>query len=122
MRPPSAEEFEVSISEGEGLVQGELGQDLDETLSTVRHDITAVETDWEESKAQITRGTDQAVTAGNGREDFTSEDLAAAPERLHATQTSFTDGFNEDSVARSDWESNVAGTDARLKSDIRQKL
>ena len=42
---------------------------MDEILATVRHDITAVETNLEESKAKITSDTDQAVNALNGRID-----------------------------------------------------
>jgi len=50
---------------------------VDEILATIRHDITAVETNLEESKAKITSDTDQAVNALNGRIDFTNKDLAA---------------------------------------------
>ena len=46
---------------------------MDEILATVRHDITAVETNLEESKAKITSDTDQAVNALNGRIDFTNK-------------------------------------------------
>ena len=49
-------------------------------MATVRHDITAVETNLEESKAKITSDTDQAVNALNGRIDFTNKDLAATQE------------------------------------------
>jgi len=42
---------------------------VDEILATILHDITAVETNLEESKAKITSDTDQAVNALNGRID-----------------------------------------------------
>merc|ERR1712146_434741 len=94
---------------------------VDEILATIRHDITAVETNLEESKAKITSDTDQAVNALNGRIDFTNKDLAATQESLHTTQNSLSDCFNEVAVVRSDLERNVADTEARLKNDIRQK-
>ena len=50
-----------------------------------------------------------------------SEDLAATQESLHTTQNSLSDCFNEVAVVRSDLERNVADTEARLKSDVRQK-
>ena len=56
---------------------GRLFAQVDEILATVRHDITAVETNLEESKAKITSDTDQAVNALNGRIDFTNK--AASP-------------------------------------------
>merc|ERR1712118_610932 len=61
---------------------------VDEILATIRHDITAVETNLEESKAKIVSDTDQAVNALNGRIDFTNKDLAATQESLHTTQNS----------------------------------
>jgi len=88
---------------------------VDEILATIRHDITAVETNLEESKAKITSDTDQAVNALNGRIDFTNKDLAATQESLHTTQNSLSDCFNEVAVVRSDLERNVADTEARLK-------
>merc|ERR1712146_765649 len=94
---------------------------VDEILATIRHDITAVETNLEESKAKITTDTDQAVNALNGRIDFTNKDLAATQESLHTTQNSLSDCFNEVAVVRSDLERNIADTEARLKNDIRQK-
>merc|ERR1712054_645762 len=94
---------------------------VDEILATIRHDITAVETNLEESKAKIVSDTDQAVNALNGRIDFTNKDLAATQESLHTTQNSLSDCFNEVAVVRSDLERNVADTEARLKNDIRQK-
>merc|ERR1712196_233489 len=94
---------------------------VDEILATIRHDITAVETDLEESKAKIVSDTDQAVNALNGRIDFTNKDLAATQESLHTTQNSLSDCFNEVAVVRSDLERNIADTEARLKNDIRQK-
>merc|ERR1712227_987444 len=94
---------------------------VDEILATIRHDITAVETNLEESKAKITSDTDQAVNALNGRIDFTNKDLAATQESLHTTQNSLSDCFNEVAVVRSDLERNIADTEARLKNDIRQK-
>merc|ERR1712176_1530428 len=75
-----------------------------EILATIRHDITAVETNLEESKAKITSDTDQAVNALNGRIDFTNKDLAATQESLHTTQNSLSDCFNEVAVVRSDLE------------------
>ena len=54
-------------------------------------------------------------------EDFTNKDLAATQESLHTTQNSLSDCFNEVAVVRSDLERNVADTEARLKSDVRQK-
>ena len=51
----------------------EIFLEVDEILATVRHDITAVETNLEESKAKITSDTDQAVNALNGRIDFTNK-------------------------------------------------
>merc|ERR1712194_473899 len=89
--------------------------------ATIRHDITAVETNLEESKAKITSDTDQAINALNGRIDFTNKDLAATQESLHTTQNSLSDCFNEVAVVRSDLERNVADTEARLKNDIRRK-
>ncbi|CAE7517593.1 rihB, partial [Symbiodinium pilosum] len=88
---------------------------VDEILATIRHDITAVETNLEESKAKITSDTDQAVNALNGRidRDFTNKDLAATQESLHTTQNSLSDCFNEVAVVRSDLERNVA---AELRS------
>merc|ERR1712093_641403 len=94
---------------------------VDNVLATIRHDITAVETSLEESKAKIVSDTDQAVNALNGRIDFTNKDLAATQESLHTTQNSLSDCFNEVAVVRSDLERNVADTEARLKNDIRQK-
>merc|ERR1712167_290157 len=94
---------------------------VDEILATIRHDITAVETNLEESKAKITSDTDQAVNALNGRIDFTNKDLAATQESLHTTQNSLSDCFNEVAVVRSDLERNIADTEARLKNEIRQK-
>merc|ERR1712014_238398 len=87
---------------------------VDEILATIRHDITAVETNLEESKAKITSDTDQAVNALNGRIDFTNKDLAATQESLHTTQNSLSDCFNEVAVVRSDLERNVADTEARF--------
>merc|ERR1711977_542191 len=94
---------------------------VDEILATIRHDITAVETNLEESKAKIVSDTDQGVNALNGRIDFTNKDLAATQESLHTTQNSLSDCFNEVAVVRSDLERNIADTEARLKNDIRQK-
>merc|ERR1711975_123756 len=94
---------------------------VDEILATIRHDITAVETNLEESKAKIVSDTDQAVNALNGRIDFTNKDLAATQESLHTTQNTLSDCFNEVAVVRSDLERNIADTEARLKNDIRQK-
>merc|ERR1712227_698396 len=94
---------------------------VDEILATIRHDITAVETNLEESKAKIVSDTDQAVNALNGRIDFTNKDLAATQESLHTTQNSLSDCFNEVAVVRSDLERNVAATEARLKNELRQK-
>ena len=53
---------------------------VDESLATVRHNITAVETNLEKSKAKITSDADQAVNALKGRIDFTAKDLAATQE------------------------------------------
>ena len=78
-------------------------------------------TNLEESKAKVTRDTDQAVDALNGRINITNRDLAATQESLHTTQHSLRDCFNEVAVARSDLERNVADTEARLKNVIRQK-
>jgi len=89
--------------------------------SWLQFDITAVETNLEESKAKIVSDTDQAVNALNGRIDFTNKDLAATQESLHTTQNSLSDCFNEVAVVRSDLERNIADTEARLKNDIRQK-
>jgi len=95
-------------------------QRVEEVLATVRHDIAAVRIDLEESTAEITSDTDQAVKALNGLLDFTNKDLAATQESLH-TQSSLSDCFKEAAVVRSDLEGNVADTEARLKDDVRQK-
>ena len=50
---------------------------VDEILATIRQNITAVETNLEESKAKIVSYTDQAVNALNDRIDFINKDLAA---------------------------------------------
>lgn len=94
---------------------------VDEILATVRHDITAVETNLEESKSKLAMDTDHAINALNGRIDFTNKDLAATQESLHTTQNSLSDCFNEVAVVRSDLERNVADTEARLKNDSRSK-
>ena len=39
----------------------------------IRHDITALDTDFEESKAKIVSDTDQAVNALNCSVDFTNQ-------------------------------------------------
>merc|ERR1719399_266104 len=87
----------------------------DEILATIRHDITAVETNLEESKAKIVSDTDQAVNALNGRIDFTNKDLAATQESLHTTQNSLSDCFNEVAVVRSDLERSIADNEVRQK-------
>ncbi|CAE7671529.1 ynaI [Symbiodinium sp. CCMP2592] len=80
----------------------------DETLANVRHDITAVETNLEESKSKLAMDTDHAINALNGRIDFTNKDLAATQDSLHTTQKSLSDCFHEVAVVRSDVERNVA--------------
>merc|ERR1740129_2383029 len=77
---------------------------VDEILTTIRLDITAVETNLEESKAKITSDTDQAVNALNGRIDSTNKDLVATQDSLHTTQNSLSDRLNEVAVVRSDLE------------------
>mmetsp|Transcript_41267 Transcript_41267/g.81441 ORF Transcript_41267/g.81441 Transcript_41267/m.81441 type:complete len:320 (-) Transcript_41267:70-1029(-) len=67
---------------------------VDEILATCRHDITAVETNLEESRARIKSDTDQAVQAFNGRSDFTNKDLAVMQESLHTTLKRVSDCFN----------------------------
>jgi len=77
---------------------------VDEILATIRHDVTAVETNLEESKVKITSDTDQAVNALNGRIDVTNKDLDATLASLHTTRNSLSDCFDEVAVVRSDLE------------------
>mmetsp|Transcript_18600 Transcript_18600/g.30504 ORF Transcript_18600/g.30504 Transcript_18600/m.30504 type:complete len:225 (-) Transcript_18600:40-714(-) len=85
---------------------------VDEILSTMRNDITSVETNLEKSKAKVAMDTDNAINALNGRIDFTNKDLLATQESLHTTRNSLSDCFNEVALVRSDLERTVADTEA----------
>ena len=92
-----------------------------EILATIRHDIVAVETDPEESKAKIVSDADQAANAPNGLIDSTTKDTTATQEIPHMTQSSLSDCFSEAAVVRSNLERSVTDTKMQLKNDIRQK-
>jgi len=94
---------------------------VDEVLMTIRHDLTAIETNLEESKAKLTSDVDQVVNSLNGRIDFTNQDLGATQESLHTTQNSLSDCFNEVAVVRSDLELSVRDVEARVRNELRAK-
>jgi len=91
---------------------------VDEVLASLRHDITAAETNLEESKEKITMDTGQVIDALHGRIDLNNKDLAATQERLHSTRISLSDCSKDVAAARSELEQNIAEVEARTCEHI----
>ena len=96
-------------------------RNVDAILATIRHDIAAVATNLEESKAKIASDADQVENDLNDRIDSMNKDLTATQEIPHTTQSLLSDRLSDVAVVRSDLERNAADTEERLDNDIRQK-
>ena len=94
----------------------------DDMVAKILHDFSQLEHKLVKAHEDLQGETDLAITALNGRIDFTNKDLGTTQESINDIQNSISDCFNEIGAVAGDIRKEVGDGDHNLRNDVRQSI